>query len=83
MISNNLLTALHQSRYTYYNSHVQEFYIWHGMNIIKIHNCLGEQLGEFNIINYAENRVYKKFETINIRDVTISIDDIVTNTYKQ
>jgi hypothetical protein len=53
------------------------------MNIIKIHNCLGEQVGEFNIVNYAENRVYKKFETINIRDVTTSIDDIVTNTYKQ
>ena len=82
MISNKLLTALHQARYTYYNENVKELYIWHGANVIKIYNFLGDEVGQFNIVNYSENREYKKYETINIRDVTLSIDDIVSHTYK-
>lgn len=83
MISNKLLNALHQSRYVYHNEHIKEIYIWHGTNTIKIFNHVGDELGQFNIINYSENREYKKFETINIRDVTMSIDDIVVHTYRQ
>lgn len=83
MISNKLLTVLHQSRYTYHNEHIKELYIWHGTNVIKIFNYVGDEVGQFNIINYSENREYKKFETINIRDITKSIDDIVVHSYRQ
>ena len=83
MISNKLLSVLHQSRYVYYNEHVKELYVWYGTNIIKIFNLLGEDMGQFSIINYTENREYKKYEAINIRDVTISIDDIVAHTHHQ
>lgn len=83
MISSKLLEVLHQSRYTYINDEVKEVYVWHGTNEIMIYNYLGENLGKFNIVNYLEDRVYKKYEPINNRDVTISIDDIVHSTFKK
>lgn len=77
MIPTSLLNVLHQARYVYVNYDLKEFYIWHGENVIKIYNFIGKEIGQSDIINYEENKPYKKHETINIRDITLSIDDIV------
>lgn len=83
MICNKLLTAIHQARYLYVNEDAKEIYVWYGTNEINIYNYLGEDIGKFNIINYAKDDIYKKYESINIRDVTLSIDDIVYSTYRK
>ena len=82
MLPANLLQVLHQARYVYINDPYKEIYIWYGTNNIKIFNYIGKEIGTSNIIKYNENREYKKYESINIRDVTLSIDDIVHSSYK-
>lgn len=77
MIPSTLLNILHQARYVYINFDLNEFYIWHGESVIKIYNYVGKEIGQSDIINYQENRSYKRHETINIRDIALSIDDIV------
>lgn len=83
MICNKLLNAIHQARYLYINEDAKEIYAWHGTNEINIYNYLGDDIGKFSIINYSKDDVYKKYESINIRDVTLSIDDIVYSTYRK
>lgn len=82
MIPEKLLRVLHQARFVYVNESFREIYIWYGTNFIKIFNYVGKEIGTSNIINYGENREYKQFEQINIRDVTLSIDDIVHSNFK-
>ncbi len=82
MIPANFLSSVHQARYVYVNETLNEIYVWHGENTIKIYNYLGKEIGKSDIINYQENRVYKEHEPINIRDVSISIDDIVYSSYR-
>lgn len=77
MIPANFLNVIHQARYLYVNDNLKEVYVWNGDNVIKIYNYIGKEIGQSDIINYLENKIYKKYETINIRDVTLSIDDIV------
>lgn len=77
MLPANLLDAIHQTRYLYVNKDLSEIYVWNGDNVIRIYNYVGKEIGQSTIVNYNENKVYKKYENINIRDVTLSIDDIV------
>jgi hypothetical protein len=82
MIPVSFLNVLHQAQYVYVNDNLNELYVWYGDNVIKIFNFLGKEIGKSNIINYQENKIYKEYEPINIRDVSLSIDDIVYSSYK-
>lgn len=81
MIPASFLSIIHQARYVYVNEPFNEIYVWNGDNVIKIYNYVGKEVGTSDIINYEQNREYKKYEEINIRDVTLSIDDIVYSSY--
>lgn len=82
MIATSLLEKLHQAKYVYINETFREIYVWHGTSAIKIYNYLGNEVAMFSVIKYNEDREYKKYEEINLRDVVLSIDDIVHSSYK-
>ena len=81
MIPSKLLEHIHQSRYVYIDKNRKEVYVWYGSNVINIYNYIGDEVSTCNIIKYTDNREYRKYEQINLRDVTISIDDIVHANY--
>lgn len=81
MIPSKLLDRIHQSRYVYIDKDHREVYAWYGGNIIRIHNYIGDEICTCNIIKYNEDRNYNLYEEINIRDVTLTIDDLVRSNY--
>lgn len=81
MIPSKLLDRMHQSRYLYIDKNHREIYAWYGANIIHVYNYIGEEICMCNIIKYNEDREYKQYEQINLRDVTVSIDDIIRSHY--
>ena len=81
MIPSKLLDKIHQTRYVYIDKTRREVYAWYGANIIHVYNYIGEEVYTCDIIKYSEDREYKQYEQINLRDVTVSIDNIVHSNY--